>query len=69
MVVLDQRSAGGAVPHPLHPSLSPSIAAAKLTGAALHTEGLVNTGTYRIWVGPSAFKGKMASVLSLSSFL
>lgn len=61
-------------PPPLS-SLPPSVAAAKLTRAALHSEGLANMDmlTYRIWVGPSAFRGKMASVLSsrlsLNSFM
>ena len=75
MVVLDQRSAGGAVPPPPSPPLPPSLAVAKLTRAALHSEGLANMDmlTYRIWVGPSTFRGKMASVLpsriSLNSFM
>lgn len=55
------------------PSLPPFIAAAKPTRAALHSEGLANMLTYRIWVGPSALRGKMASALSsplsLNSFM
>lgn len=57
------------------PILPPSIAAAKLKRAALHSEGLANIDmlTYRIWVGHSAFRGNIASALSsphsLDSFM
>lgn len=62
---------GSCASHPL----PPFIAAAKPTRAALHSEGLANMDmlTYRMWVGPSTFRGKMASELSsplsLDSFM